>query len=164
MHKVYSELGAPAMTRLSNFNSPLLLGFDHLEQILDQASKISGDGYPPYDIIQSGSDKLRIVVAVAGFNDEDLSVTLEMNQLHIHGHQVKNSNTVYLYRGIASRRFHRTFLLAENLEVKCASLADGLLNIDLIRPPQTKSVRTIKIHNTSNPVLKKVSKKEPAAN
>ena len=148
------------MTRLSNFNSPLLLGFDHLEQILDQASKISGDGYPPYDIIQNGSDRLRILVAVAGFNDKDLSVTVEMNQLHINGHQIENPNLVYLHRGIASRRFHRTFLLAENIEVKCASLADGLLSIDLIRPPQTKSVRKIKINNMPEKISKEINKKE----
>lgn len=146
------------MTRLSNFKSPLLLGFDHLEQILDQASKISGDGYPPYDIIQSNGDSLRIVIAVAGFTDQDLSVTLEMNQLHIQGHRTDHSDTVYIHRGIASRRFHRTFLLAENIKVNKACLTDGLLSIDLVRPPQTKSVQTIKIHNASKTVSKKIRK------
>lgn len=146
------------MTRSSNFKSPLLLGFDHLEQILDQASKISGDAYPPYDIIQSDSNSLKILVAVAGFIEQDLSVTVEMNQLHIHGQQTEDSDTVFIHRGIASRRFHRTFLLAENIEVEGASLADGLLRIDLARPPQTNSKRTIEIHNTSKSVSKKIGK------
>jgi HSP20 family molecular chaperone IbpA len=118
------------MTRLSPFNSPLLLGFDHLEQILERISKNSGDGYPPYNILQTSGDSLRISLAVAGFSEDELSVTVEQNQLHIIGRQQDDPNAVYLHRGIAARRFHRTFLLAESIEVDRATLDNGLLNID----------------------------------
>ncbi|MDA1357466.1 MAG: Hsp20 family protein [Proteobacteria bacterium] len=133
------------MTRLSPFNSPLLLGFDHLEQILERVSKTSNDGYPPYNILQTGDDRLRISLAVAGFTEAELSVTVEQNQLHIHGCQQDDPNAVYLHRGIAARRFHRTFLLAESIEVDCAALDNGLLNIDLVQPVPAQAVRTVEI-------------------
>ena len=137
------------MTRLSPFNSPLLLGFDHLEQILERVSKTSNDGYPPYNILQTGNRRLRISLAVAGFTEAELSLTLEQNQLHIRGRQQDDPNAVYLHHGIAARRFHRTFLLAESIEVDCATLDDGLLNIDLVQPLPAQSVRTIKIKRSS---------------
>ena len=133
------------MTRLSPFNSPLLLGFDHLEQILERVSKNSKDGYPPYNILQAGDDRLRISIAVAGFTEDELSVTVEQDQLHIRGCQQDDPNAVYLHRGIAARRFHRTFLLSETIEVDSAALDNGLLNIDLIQPPPAKNVRNIDI-------------------
>jgi len=133
------------MTRLSPFNSPLLLGFDHLEQILERVSKSSGDGYPPYNVLQTDGDRLRISLAVAGFTEEELSVTVEQNQLHIQGRQQDDPDAVYLHRGIAARRFHRTFLLAESIEVDGATLDNGLLNIDLVRPEPAQSVRTVEI-------------------
>ena len=133
------------MTRLSPFNSPLLLGFDHLEQILERVSKSSGDGYPPYNVLQTDGDRLRISLAVAGFTEEELSVTVEQNQLHIQGRQQDDTDAVYLHRGIAARRFHRTFLLAESIEVDGATLDNGLLNIDLVRPEPAQSVRTVEI-------------------
>tara|TARA_A100001037_G_scaffold265949_1_gene257776 strand:- start:567 stop:1031 length:465 start_codon:yes stop_codon:yes gene_type:complete len=133
------------MTRLSPFNSPLLLGFDHLEQILERVSKNSNDGYPPYNILQIGDDRLRISIAVAGFTEDELSVTVEQNQLHIQGRQKDYPDTVYLHRGIAARRFHRTFLLAESIEVAGAALDNGLLNIDLVQPEPTQTVRNIEI-------------------
>ena len=133
------------MTRLSPFNSPLLLGFDHLEQILERVSKSSGDGYPPYNVLQTDGDRLRISLAVAGFTEEELSVTVEQNQLHIQGRQQDDPDAVYLHRGIAARRFHRTFLLAESIEVDGATLDNGLLNIDLVRPAPAQSVRTVEI-------------------
>ncbi|MBT3172668.1 MAG: Hsp20 family protein, partial [Rhodospirillaceae bacterium] len=133
------------MTRLSPFNSPLLLGFDHLEQILQRVSKTSGDGYPPYNVLQADDDRLRISLAVAGFSEDELSVTVEQNQLHIHGRQEEDPDAIYLHRGIAARRFHRTFLLAESIEVEGATLDNGLLNIDLIRPEPAQSVRTVEI-------------------
>mgnify|MGYP001232830848 CR=1 FL=1 len=137
------------MTRLSPFNSPLLLGFDHLEQILERVSKTSNDGYPPYNILQTGNSRLRISLAVAGFTEAELSLTVEQNQLHIQGRQQDDPNAVYLHRGIAARRFHRTFLLAESIEVDCATLDDGLLNIDLVQPLPAQSVRTIKIERSA---------------
>src|SRR2546426_11126514 len=73
----------PSMTRLSLFNSPLLLGFDHFERTLDRISKQSAEGYPPYNIEQVGEDRLRITLAVAGFALEELEVQLEANQLTV---------------------------------------------------------------------------------
>jgi len=137
------------MTRLSPFNSPLLLGFEHLEQILERVSKTSNDGYPPYNILQVGNDRLRISLAVAGFTEEELSVTVEQNQLHIYGRQQDDPDAVYLHRGIAARRFHRTFLLAETIEVDTAALDNGLLNIDLVQPEPAQTVRTVEIRRSA---------------
>ena len=93
------------MSRLTVFNSPLLLGFDHVERMLDRISKNSGDGYPPYNIEQIGEDGLRISLAVAGFGDDDLTIEVEDRQLRIHGKQIDESDRMYLHRGIAARQF-----------------------------------------------------------
>ena len=130
-------------TRLSLFNSPLLLGFDQFERTLDRIAKNAGEGYPPYNIEQIGDDGLRITVAVAGFTSEDLSVQIEDNQLVIRGRQQDDKSRVYLHRGIASRQFQRSFVLAEGIEVIGAGLDNGLLHIDLKRvlpEPDRKSV------------------------
>ena len=144
------------MTRLSPFNSPLLLGFEHLEQILERVSKNSNDGFPPYNILQVGDDRLRINLAVAGFTEAELSVTVEQNQLHIHGRQQDDPDAVYLHRGIAARRFHRTFLLAETIEVDSAAIDNGLLNIDLVQPLPAQTVQTIEIKQSAAKRGKKV--------
>jgi HSP20 family molecular chaperone IbpA len=134
------------MTRMQSLNSPLLLGFEHLERILDHVSKSSAEGYPPYNIEQIGEYRLRITVAVAGFAMEDLAVTLEDNQLVIRGRKSEEEDgRVYLYRGIASRQFHRSFVLAEGIEVSGASLDNGLLRIDLERRVPEPEIRTIRI-------------------
>jgi HSP20 family molecular chaperone IbpA len=128
------------------FNSPLMLGFDHLERLLYQVSKSSGDGYPPYNIEQVGDDGLRITLAVAGFGIDDLSVSLESNQLVIRGKKRKEDRArVFLHRGIAMRQFQRSFVIAEGIEIVGASLDSGLLHIDLRRELSETLVRTIKI-------------------
>jgi HSP20 family molecular chaperone IbpA len=128
------------------FNSPLLLGFDHLERLLDHVSKSSAEGYPPYNIEQVGDHGLRITLAVAGFAVDDLNVSLEDNQLVIRGRKREDDGTrVFLHRGIAARQFQRGFVLAEGIEVTGASLDNGLLNIDLQRPLPEPQVRTIRI-------------------
>lgn len=132
-------------TRVSLFNSPLLLGFDQFERTLDRVAKHSGEGYPPYNIEQIGDDGLRITIAVAGFTEEDLSVRIEDNQLVVRGRQQDDKTRVYLHRGIAARQFQRGFVLAEGIEVVGASLDNGLLNIDLKRLVPEPKVRTIKI-------------------
>ncbi|HYH18212.1 MAG TPA: Hsp20 family protein [Azospirillum sp.] len=132
-------------TRLSLFNSPLLLGFDQFERTLDRIAKSSAEGYPPYNIEQIGDDGLRITLAVAGFTNDDLSVQIEDNQLVIRGRQQDDRTRVYLHRGIAARQFQRSFVLAEGIEVVGATLDNGLLNIDLKRPMPEPKVRTIKI-------------------
>ena len=122
------------MTRLSVFNSPLFLGFDHFERIIDRVSKTAADGYPPYNIEQVDDSRLRITLAVAGFTADGLEVNVEDNQLLIHGKQADDPERAYLHRGIAARQFQRSFILAEGIEVTGATLDAGLLNIDLVRP------------------------------
>jgi len=134
------------MTRISSFNSPLLLGFDHFERVLDRISKTSPEGYPPYNIEQTSENGLRITLAVAGFSMNDLSVSIEDNQLIIRGRQVEDDgNRVFLHRGIAARQFQRAFVLAEGIEVVGASITNGLLHVDLTRPIPEPKVRTIPI-------------------
>ena len=128
------------------FTSPLFLGFDHLEQILERASKNSSDGYPPYNIEQTGPAGLRITLAVAGFTMDDLQITQEDNQLVIRGRQAEDaSGRIFLHRGIAARQFQRAFVLAEGIEVKGAWLDNGLLHLDLVRPQPEVRVKTIAI-------------------
>jgi len=128
------------------FTSPLFLGFDHLEQMLERASKTSSDGYPPYNIEQIGPTALRITLAVAGFTLDDLQITQEDNQLVIRGRQTEDGqNRVFLHRGIAARQFQRAFVLAEGIEVKGAWMDNGLLHIDVVRPQPEAKVRTIRI-------------------
>lgn len=134
------------MSRLSVFNSPLLLGFDHMERVLDRVAKSATDGYPPYNIEQTGPDALRISLAVAGFAREDLSVTVEENQLIVRGRQAQDDGKrVYIHRGIAARQFQKAFVLAEGIEIVKAGLDNGLLHIDLRRPVPATVVRTIPI-------------------
>ena len=138
------------MSRMSIFNSPLLLGFDHFERMLDRASKASQEGYPPYNIEQIGDNVLRITLAVAGFSMGDLNVSLEDNQLIIRGRLEENAEDegrVYLHRGIASRQFQRNFVLAEGIEVQGARMDNGLLFIELERIQLEPEVRNIKIDN-----------------
>jgi HSP20 family molecular chaperone IbpA len=133
------------MTRLSLFNSPLLLGFDHFERTLDRVSKVAADGYPPYNVEQTGDNTLRITLAVAGFVADDLALRIEDNQLVVRGKQVDDKERLYLHRGIAARQFQRSFVLAEGIEVAGAWLDSGLLHVDLVRPSQESRVRTIEI-------------------
>jgi HSP20 family molecular chaperone IbpA len=133
------------MTRLSLFNNPLLLGFDQFERTLDRIAKSSAEGYPPYNIEQTGENGLRITLAVAGFGLDDLAIQVEDNQLVIRGKQADDGTRVYLHRGIAARQFIRNFVLAEGIEVTGASLDNGLLHIDLVRPPVEARVRKVEI-------------------
>lgn len=133
------------MSRLTVFNSPLLLGFDHFERVLDRVTKAQGDGYPPYNVEQTGENSLRLTLAVAGFALDDLSVAVEDNQLIVRGKQKDEGERVYLHRGIAARQFQRAFVLAEGIEVQGAALDNGLLHIDLARPQPESRVRKIEI-------------------
>ena len=133
------------MPRVSVFNSPFLLGFEQFEQTLDRISKMSAEGYPPYNIEQVGTNSLRITLAVAGFTEADLSIELEDNQLLIRGRQTDDADRVYLHRGIAARQFQRSFVLAEGIEIVGAELDNGLLHVDLVRPEPEPRVQKIKI-------------------
>ena len=138
------------MVRVTALTSPLLLGFDDLERALDKVSKTGTDGYPPYNIERiaaegAESERLRITLAVAGFSEDQIEVTVEENQLLIRGRQNEDKARDYLHRGIAARQFQRAFLLAEGMQVKNAELARGLLSVDLIRPQPERMVRKITI-------------------
>ena len=136
------------MSRLTLFNSPLLLGFDHFERVLDRVSKASTDGYPPYNVEQTGANALRITLAVAGFSKDELSVSVEDDELAIAGKQVDDADRVYIHRGIAARQFQRRFVLAQGIEVQGAALDNGLLHIDLVRPDIEARSRTIEIQGS----------------
>jgi len=138
------------MTRLASFNHPFLLGFEEFERTLDRLAK-NGDGYPPYNIEATGENGLRITLAVAGFAADELSVQIEDSQLIVRGKQSEDPGRVYLHRGIAARQFQRAFMLADGIEVVGASLADGLLHIDLARPPVETRVRKIEIRDGAAP-------------
>ena len=148
------------MSRLSLLSSPLLLGFEEMERLIDRVGK--GDGYPPYNIERIAAnggngearpepmDRLRITLAVAGFRRDQLEITLEDNQLVIRGRQTESGDKTFLHRGIAARQFQRAFVLAEGIEVNGAELENGLLSIDLHRPQAEQVVRTIDIKSHSN--------------
>ena len=139
------------MARMTGFANPLLLGFEELERVLDRVSKSGNDGYPPYNIerLKTGpgeaGDLLRITLAVAGFREDELDIGIEKNQLTISGKQMDDADRVYLHRGIASRQFRKSFVLAEGIEVSGANLANGLLEVELVRIQPEKTVRKITI-------------------
>lgn len=138
------------MSPVSVFSSPFLLGFEEIERLLDRASKTSGDGYPPYNIervarTEDEPELLRITLAVAGFSQDELEITLEENQLVIRGRQVDDTERSYLHRGIAARQFQRAFVLADGIEVKSADLENGLLSIDLTRQEPERVIQKIAI-------------------
>lgn len=137
------------MTRMTPFSNPLLLGFDSMEKTLERIAK-SGDSYPPYNIERirsdgNGGERLRIVLAVAGFSEADLEVTTEENQLIVRGRQEDNGEREYLYRGIAARQFQRVFVLADGMQILGAELKNGLLSVDLDRPQPERLVKKIDI-------------------
>jgi len=134
------------MTKLSLASHPFLLGFDRLERRAERAAKSGGEGYPPYNIEQTGENGFRITMAVAGFAESDLSVTVEDGQLVIRGRRDDDGEgRVFLHRGIATRQFQRAFVLADGVEAGEASLENGLLHVDLKRAEPERVVRTIRI-------------------
>jgi len=145
------------MSRMSLLSSPLLLGFEDMERLIDRVGK-GGDAYPPYNIERIAAhsaanggaesdavDRLRITLAVAGFKRDQLEITLEDNQLVIRGRQEDDKSRQFIHRGIAARQFSRSFVLADGIEVKSADLSDGLLRIDLVRREPDRLVRKIEI-------------------
>lgn len=137
------------MDRLSLFSSPLFLGFDHFEQLIDSLSKVD-DSYPPYNIEQIGEQGFRITLALAGFKKESINITIDNNQLIIRGKQEADPHAVYLHRGIASRQFVKSFVLADNIEVKSAEFDNGLLHINLFRIMNESNIRTIEIKSNND--------------
>lgn len=137
------------MSRISPFTHPLLLGFDAMEKTLERLAK-TNDGYPPYNIEKlrsSGAEpeRLRLTLAVAGFSEDELDVSVADSQLIIRGKQVDSGERDYLYRGIAARQFQRVFALSDGMQVGGAKLKNGLLSIDLFRPQLNDVVKKINI-------------------
>ncbi len=133
------------MTKTTLGAHPYLLGFDQLERLAERAAK-GTEGYPPYNIEHRAPDGFRISLAVAGFSEEDLTVTIEDRQLMIRGRQSEGAEQrVFLHRGIAARAFQRSFVLAEGIEVESAALENGLLHIDLRRLTPQGIVKSIPI-------------------
>lgn len=133
------------MTKITLGTHPFLLGFDQIERLAERAAK-GAEGYPPYNIEHLPPDGFRITLAVAGFSEDDLTVTTEDRQLVIRGRQADpTDDRVFLHRGIAARAFQRSFVLADGVEVNAAHLENGLLNIDLTRIQPQQVVQTIPI-------------------
>lgn len=137
------------MTRTILFDSPFLLGFEHTRSLIERASKAATEGYPPYNVEETGDNSVRITLAVAGFSPDQLQVSVEANQLTVSGKRDGEpgpaGEKAYLHRGIAARGFIRTFVLADGMEVEGAVLEHGLLHVDVVRIEPAKLVKHIEI-------------------
>ena len=123
-----------------------MLGFEQLERLLERTAKTGNEGYPPFNIEQTSDHSYRITLAVAGFAEGDLSITVEDRQLVIRGRQRDDgSERVFLHRGIAARQFQRSFVLADGVEVGEAVMENGLLHVDLTMQRPETVVQTINI-------------------
>lgn len=142
------------MSHTTVFASPYLIGFDRLEESLDRLTRGAADGYPPYNIEDMGGDRLAVTLAVAGFAQDELEITVEGDRLLVLGRRAAGADAPgqFLHRGIATRAFQRAFLLADGIEVIGARLADGLLTIDLARPATIETSRSIPISAGDEPV------------
>jgi len=139
------------MTKISFAAHPYLLGFEQLDRLVERTAKSGNDGYPPYNIEQTSDHSYCITLAVAGFREEDLAITLEDSELVVRGRQQDDSeDRIFLHRGIAARQFQRTFVLADGVEVSGAELEHGLLHIQLTRTLPDTIVQTIKINAKTN--------------
>ena len=138
------------MTKVTFASHPYLLGFEQLDRLVERTVKSGNDGYPPYNIEQRDETSYRITLAVAGFDESALSITVEDSQLVIRGRQSEDSDDrVFLHRGIAARQFQRSFVLAEGVDVSRAELENGLLHLDLKRQVPDTIVQTIKISSAN---------------
>jgi HSP20 family molecular chaperone IbpA len=133
------------VTRHMIFGSPFLLGFEHLERLLERTAKNAAEAYPPYNIEALEDGRIRITLAVAGFAQSELSVTEDDHQLVVRGHKAEQDGKTFLHRGIAARQFLRSFVLADGIEVSAAALENGLLKIDLARKQVQPNARAIEI-------------------
>jgi HSP20 family molecular chaperone IbpA len=134
------------MTKMTLGSHPFMLGFEQLERMLEQAEKSGTEGYPPFNIEQVGERAYRITLAVAGFGEDDLSITVEDRKLIVRGRNPKRDDgKVYLHRGIAARQFMKSFVLAEGVDVVGAATENGLLHVDLERAEPERQVQKIEI-------------------
>ncbi len=134
------------MTKMTLGSYPHMLGFEQLERLVERTAKAGNEGYPPYNIEQTSDTSYRITLALAGFAEEDLSITVEDRQLVIRGRQTDDSDgRIFLHRGIAARQFQRSYVLADGVEVGEALMENGLLHVDLTRARPDTVVQTINI-------------------
>lgn len=134
------------MTKLTLGSYPHMLGFEQLERLLERTAKSGNEGYPPFNIEQTSDHSYRITLAVAGFGEADLSITVEDRQLVIRGRSRDDAEgRVFLHRGIAARQFQRSFVLADGVEVGEAVMENGLLHVDLTMQRPETVVQTINI-------------------
>jgi HSP20 family molecular chaperone IbpA len=134
------------MAKLSFGAYPHMLGFEQLEKLLKRTEKSSNEGYPPFNIEQTSDRSFRISLAVAGFSEAELSITLDNRQLVIQGKKHQETVTkIFLHRGIATRQFQRSFVLADGIEVGEAFMEIGLLQIDLVQNISTNIIQKIEI-------------------
>lgn len=134
------------MTKMTLASYPYMLGFEQLERVLERTAKSGNEGYPPFNIEQTSDYSYRITLAVAGFAEDDLSITIEDRQLVIRGRQTDDTEgRVFLHRGIAARQFQRSFVLADGVDVGEAVMENGLLHVDLTRAKPESVVQTVKI-------------------
>ena len=134
------------MTKLALGTHPFLLGFEQLERLVERTAKSGNDGYPPYNIEQTSENSYRITLAVAGFAEDDLAITVEDSSLVIRGRQTDDSEgRIFLHRGIAARQFQRSFVLADGVDVGEAVMENGLLHVDLTRAVPERVIQTISI-------------------
>ena len=108
------------------------VGFEHLFDLLESAGE-TAQGYPPYNIERSDETHYRVTVAVAGFAEKDIAIEVKDDVLTVTGKREDTAKPSYLHQGIAGRAFERSFRLAEHVEVKNASLENGLLHVELER-------------------------------
>ncbi|MGB3556820.1 MAG: Hsp20 family protein [Jannaschia sp.] len=148
------------MTKPTFGTHPFLLGFDELERLVERTARTGNEGYPPYNIEQTGAAGFRITLAVAGFAEADLAITLEDRQLVIRGRSAEDGTRTYLHQGIAARQFQRAFVLAEGVEVAGASMENGLLHVDLNRSAPENVVQTIRIGTGPRPVDRDTPRKD----
>ncbi|EAQ14740.1 MULTISPECIES: Hsp20 family protein [Maritimibacter] len=134
------------MTKMTLGAHPYFLGFDQLERMIEQAAKSGTEGYPPFNIEQVSEFAYRITLAVAGFSEDDLAITIEDRKLVVRGRQPKpDDSRVFLHRGIAGRQFMKSFVLADGVDVVGARTENGLLHVDLERSEPDPVVQTIQI-------------------
>jgi len=146
-HGRFDAIKDVPMTKLTLSSHPFFVGFEQLERLVERTAKSGNDGYPPYNIEQTSEYSYRITLAVAGFGDDDLSITVEDRQLVICGRQVDDgAERVFLHRGIAARQFQKSFVLADKVEVVGATLENGLLHVDLSRSEPDVVVQTNSIN------------------
>jgi molecular chaperone IbpA len=129
------------------FNDPFFIGFNRELSRLNNAHKTNSQSYPPYDLLKLNEDTYRISIALAGFSKEDINISVDEGTLIISGEIAEVVDAEVIHKGIAGRKFTRSFALGEYMEVESAELADGMLHVNVVRNiPEEKKPKTININ------------------